>query len=230
MKTQKSLTVETLTKDIPFEDVLPLIKPMISRIVYSINDIYGLEKEDLEQELTLRAYMSWQTWAPDGGTKFSTYVYNMLTKHKNYLVRSAKTQRRNCGLPPFSLDGPNDGDGGKNDSEPYYIQDFCADNTGMDLDDHVYMLEVCSIVEKVFLSQSSRAQDVIRRVLDGETQEIVSRETGITQSQVSYYMKIFRTKVREELERRDFDLPFTTSTKSCKKARAKKPDLSFADT
>jgi len=189
---------------------------MISRVVSSTRGAYGLEKEYLEQELSLKAYMPWQAWVPEGGTQFSTYIFDVLTKHKNYLIRTAKAQRCNCGLQPF-FPRPKDGDGVQGDNNPCAIYDFCANTNSMDLDDYVYMLEVRSVIEKVLPSQSSRAQSAIQRVLEGETQESVSRETGIAQSQVSYYLNSFRTKLHNELERKGVDLPFTTSVKSGKK-------------
>lgn len=218
----ENLTMETLTKDVPFEDVLPLILPMIRSIAYSASNVYGLEKEDLEQELSIRAYTSWQTWEPDGGTKYSTYVYDILVKHKNYLIRSAKTQRRNGGTRPFSLDGISGGDNGRNDSDSSLMYDFCPDDGGIDLDEHVYILEVREAIKKVFLSQSNRAQIALRGVFEGQTQEDVSRETGIAQSQISYYLNVFRTKLREEFERRDFDLNITASAAKSRRRSASK--------
>ena len=70
MSIKKALCVEDLTKDVPFEDVLPLITPMIKRLAFSASNVYGLEKEDLEQELALKAFLSWQSWEPGHGTKF----------------------------------------------------------------------------------------------------------------------------------------------------------------
>lgn len=223
MKTKKDRrTIETLTKDVPFEEVLPLIRPMIQSIAYSASHVYGLEKEDLEQELTIKAYTSWQLWAPEGGTKYSTYVYDILVKHKNYLIRSAKSQRRNGGTRPFSLDGIPGGDNGWNDNDSSSVYDFCADEGGIDLDEHVYMLEVREAIEKVFQTQSERAQIALRGVLEGKTQEDVSRETGIVQSQVSYYLSNFRTKLREEFERREFNLNIAATTVKSRKRKSRK--------
>lgn len=206
MKNQK-LTVDMLTKDVPFDDVLPLISQMIRRIAYNASGVYGLEVEDLEQELSLKAYTSWQAWSPDGGTKFSTYVYDVLVKHKNYLIRTAKAQRRNGGVRPASLDlGRDAGHGDHEDGYQFY--DLCPDTSMESLEDHVYFQELQNVIEQVICSQSRRAQPVLRSLLSGQTQEEAGRENGITQSQVSYYLNIFRTKLREELERKDFDLPF----------------------
>lgn len=210
MKHQK-LTVDMLTKDVPFDEVLPLIAQMIRRIAYSVNGVYGLEREDLEQELSLMAYTSWQAWDPNGGTKFSTYVYEILVKHKNHLVRKAKAQCRNGGVRPASLDIGRDSGHGDHDPDGYQFYDFCPDTSEMSLEDRVYLQEVQEVIEQVIRMQIRQAQPVLRLLLTGMTQEAVSREAGVTQSQVSYYLKNFRTRLREEFERRDFDLPFAAN-------------------
>lgn len=222
---QSNLTVESLTKDVPFEDVLPLILPMIRKVAYSASNIYGLEKEDLEQELTIKAYTSWEMWDPNGGTKYSTYVYDILVKHKNYLIRTAKAQRRNGGFRPYSLDGAISKDSGQGDDEATLMYNFCADSGAIDLDEHVYMLEVHETIEKVLLEQSSRAQIAIRGVLEGQTQEDIARDTGIAQSQISYYMTAFRAKLRKEFELKGFDLPATTEAKPRRRSKSVNTEL-----
>ena len=79
MRKNKALRMEDLTKNAPFEDVLPLITPMIKRLAFEASSVYGLEREDLEQEFSLKAFLSWQSWEPGHGSKFSTYVFDVLS-------------------------------------------------------------------------------------------------------------------------------------------------------
>lgn len=200
------ISIETLTKATPFEDVLPLIMPMIKRISRDTNGVYGLEHEDLEQELCLQAFNSWQKWDPNEGTKFSTYVYNALMKQKNFLVRSAKAQRRNSGIQPISLDGLRDSDSCSNDMKPFRLYDIIEDDS-VDLETHVYLLEVKEIIAEVIESLPARAQEIVKMLLEGNTQVEVSQETGYAQSLISYHLSSFRMKLREEFELRGFDIP-----------------------
>ena len=78
------------TRDMDFENVLQSIMPMIRSIARQADGVCGLEMEDVEQELSIQAYRSWETWEPERGSKFSTYVYETLVKQKNCLIRTAK--------------------------------------------------------------------------------------------------------------------------------------------
>ena len=205
MRKNKALRMEDLTKDAPFEDVLPLITPMIKRLAFEASSVYGLEREDLEQELSLRAFLSWQSWEPGHGSKFSTYVFDVLTKHQKYLVRTAKTQRRNGGSRPISLDGMNDSSRNGHEGE-YQVYDFCANQAGMDMDEYLYVTEMEESVERVICSLPTHTQPIIRSLITGKTQETVSRETGFSQSQISYYLSSFRVKLREEFEQKGFEV------------------------
>jgi len=83
-----------ITRDMDFENVLQSIMPMIRSIARQADGVCGLEMEDVEQELSIQAYRSWETWEPERGSKFSTYVYEALVKQKNCLIRTAKAQKR----------------------------------------------------------------------------------------------------------------------------------------
>ena len=50
------------------------------------------------------------------------------------------------------------------------------------------------------------AQPIIRSLINGKTQEAVSRETGITQSLISYHLSNFRVKLQKEFERKGFEI------------------------
>jgi len=194
MKTR--IAIENLTKEIPFEEVLPLITPMIKRISLDTNGVYGLEHEDLEQELAFQAYQSWQIWDPDRGTKFSTYVYNALMRRKNFLVRFAKTKRRNNGRSPISLDGT---PGVQNEGGTFQLYDILADD-GADPETYAYLMEIRDLAEDVLSSMRKNSQTIIRELLDGYTQVEVSKKNGVTQSLVCYHLNSFRRKLREKME------------------------------
>lgn len=205
MKTNKRSNV-ILTKDTPFEVVLDSVMPMIKSIGRETNGVYGVEREDLEQELSLQVYKSWQSWKPDGGTKFSTYVYDALMKRKNFIVRTAKAQRRNCGQSPASLDEMRTGS--QSTTEEFRLYDVLTEEDSCDPETYAYIREIQGILEEVLGTLRERSQEVVRGILEGYTQQEVSEMTGVTQSLVSYHLNLFRQKLRQELERRDFDLPF----------------------
>lgn len=198
--------IENLTKDTPFEDVLTSVTPMIKSISGKTNGVYGLEREDLEQELSIQVFKSWQSWNPDGGTKFSTYVYDALVKTKNFIVRTAKAKRRNGGQPPASLDAELEIK--QTNAVDFSLYSIIAEPDVCDPETYVYINEILDVADEVLDTMSERAQDVIRNLLDGYTQTEVSEMTGVTQSLVSYHFNLFRKKLRQELELRDFDLPF----------------------
>ena len=54
-----------ITRDMDFENVLQSIMPMIRSIARQADGVCGLEMEDVEQELSIQAYRSWETWEPD---------------------------------------------------------------------------------------------------------------------------------------------------------------------
>lgn len=189
---------DILTKETPFEDALQTITPMIHHIASQIDGVYGLEIEDVIQELSVQAYDAWEKWEPERGIKFSTYVYNVLLNKKNCLIRIAKAQKRNSGLPPVSLDEPIEGQSMCNST-------FCLYDVLMDisqnLEDQTRTLEIWDIVERALASMQENGQNVIGALLMGYTQVEISRLTGATQPLVSYYLRSFRTKVKAELER-----------------------------
>ena len=47
---------------------------------------------------------------------------------------------------------------------------------------------------RIIATMPEKGQRVIRSLLDGHTQQETSRITGIPQSVVSYYLKVFRVK------------------------------------
>lgn len=200
---KKKYTTEGLTKDTPFEEVLAAITPMIKRISNDTNGVYGVEREDLEQELRLQAFKSWQSWDPNAGTKFSTYVYDALMKQKNYIVRTAKAQCRNRGMQPPSLDEMRDKS--QSSSEEFCLYDITASDSFSSCDPETYLnlCEIHEVIDSTIDSMRERAQEVVRYVLEGYTQTEVSEMTGVTQSLVSYHLNLFRSKLRRELERRD---------------------------
>ena len=59
---------ESVSKEIPFEDVLQAIMPMIHRIATQVDGVYGLEVDDVKQELSLQAFFAWEKWEPGRGT------------------------------------------------------------------------------------------------------------------------------------------------------------------
>lgn len=195
---QKKIMNESVSKEIPFEDVLQEIMPMIHRIAMQVDGIYGLEVDDVKQELSLQAFYSWEKWEPGRGTKFSTYVYEALIKKKNSLVRTAKAQKRNGGHAPASLDEAMDF--WQSDRASFQLYDVIPDPQ-QNPDEQAQVRAIWEAVESALGSMQEKGQRVVRALLEGYTQVEVSRATGITQPLVSYYLKSFRTKVAAELER-----------------------------
>jgi len=195
----KSLESEVLTKQTQFEDIFQSIAPMIHHIAAQADGVYGLEIDDVKQELAIQAYYAWEKWEPGRGAKFSTYVFDVLVNKKNHLIRMAKAQKRNCGLAPASLDESIDSQGAGGDSLCLY--DVLAD-TNQDPEEGTVVLELWDVVESVLASMQEKGQRVIRALLNGYTQMETGRFTGISQPLVSYYLKTFRVKMSAELGRR----------------------------
>lgn len=195
---QSKICNELNTKDVPFEEVLEWITPMIEHIAIQVNGLYGLEYEDVKQELSIQAYAAWEKWEPNRGTKFSTYVFDILVNRKNGLIRIARAKKRNCGVVPASLDAPMETKDTGNGT--FCLYDVLAD-IQQDPEMRIQAGEVLDAVERAIASMQEKGQGVIRALLSGYTQMEISRFTGTTQPLVSYYLKSFRTKVRAEMER-----------------------------
>lgn len=193
---QKKSAIEITSKDIAFEDVLQEIMPMIHRIAMQVDSVYGLEIDDVKQELSLQAYYTWEKWEPGRGTKFSTYVYEALVNKKNCLVRAMRAQKRNSGYAPASLDEAMDF--WQSDRASFQLYDVIPDPQ-QNPDEQVQVRAIWEAVESALGSMQEKGQRVVRALLEGYTQVEISRATGITQPLVSYYLKSFRTKVAAEL-------------------------------
>lgn len=195
---QRKVADEILTKEMPFDRVLRMIMPMIHRLALQAEGVCGLETEDIEQELSIQAYKSWEKWEPWRGTKFSSYVYNALEKKKNCLIRSAKAQKRNGGLHPLSLD---DAAGFRHpDGRDFRLYDVVQDsNSRQDPEKQAQVHDILEAVEQVLASMQEKGRGAVRMLMEGYTQIEVSRSTGISQPLVSYYLRTFRTKMMSEL-------------------------------
>ena len=185
-----------ITRDMDFENVLQSIMPMIRSIARQADGVCGLEMEDVEQELSIQAYRSWETWEPERGSKFSTYVYETLVKQKNCLIRTAKAQKRNGGVTPESLDKIIDSKG--RDGKECCLYDFLPDPS-QDPEEQIQSREIWEAVERALDGMQEKGRRVVIALLEGQTQFEVSRAAGISQPLISYYLKSFRTKVRTEL-------------------------------
>lgn len=194
----KNFGSELFTKETPFEDVYQMIEPMIHYIASLIDGIYSLEIDDIKQELSIQAYCAWGKWEPDRGTKFSTYVFDVLINKKNCLVRAAKAQKRNCGLSPASLDEVIENR--DINGSPFCLYEVFAD-INQNPEELACVLTIWDAVERVLASMQKKEQKAVRALLSGYTQMEISRSVGVNQSMVSCYLKSFRTKVRAELER-----------------------------
>lgn len=193
----KSINI-VVSKEMDFEDVLQSIMPMIRSIAMQTNGVCGLEAEDVEQELAIQAYKSWEMWEPERGAKFSTYVYEFLVKQKNCLIRAAKAQKRNGGVTPESLDKMVESKG--RDGTEYCLYDLLADPS-QNPEAQAQARELLDAVERALMGMQEKRRGVVMALLEGHSQLELSRSTGISQPLISYYMKSFRTKVRMELER-----------------------------
>lgn len=195
---QEKIMNEINTKDMSFEDVYQSIMPMIHCIAAQIDGAYGLEAEDVVQELSIQAYYAWGKWEPGRGTKFSTYVFDVLVNKKNHLIRIARAKKRNGGTSPSSLDATTENP--NNPGKRYSLYDVLTD-IEQNTEEQVQMVELWDVVERVLDSMQEKGRGVVRALLSGYTQMEIARLTGATQPLISYYLKSFRTKVKAELEK-----------------------------
>lgn len=188
-----------------FEEALESIMPMIYGIVNNTNGVYGLEKEDLQQELMEQAFVSWNRWDPNLGTKFSTYVHTALYNRKNELVRKAKALSRGGGTSPLSLEKGllgNEYDSGSTASLYEILED-----ESQNIEDRIAFQELVDSVERIIQSfPPERRQNIIRRCILGGKQTDISRQNNCPQSLVSYYMNTFRIRAWDVLREEGYDV------------------------
>lgn len=197
---------ENFTKDTPFEEVLPTIEPLIRRISRETKGVYGIEREDMEQVLRIRALKSWKTWDPDKGVPFFNYVYDALIKCKNYRVRTAKADCRGGGQRPVPLDKMPSSGWSQNGRYSFRAVSTEEDDCNPEMYSHIQ--EILEVLKEVLNSMRERAREIVSGILDGYTQVEVAKNAGVSQPNVSYHLNEFRKKMREALERRGFELPF----------------------
>lgn len=201
-----STSTEKRTNEQQFEEALKQIQPLITKICHETNNIYGLETEDLRQELNLQVFMAWQKWDPTKGTKFSTFVFLPLHQRKNELVRIYKAKFRGAGLQPESLDRPlPDGSRSSANSNRFSLQNFISDGT-QSMEEMLYRKDIVDIIHETIESfRSPIAKKILLDLLNGYTQEEISKKYNCGQPNVSYYRSSFCKKLKAALRDRDYN-------------------------
>lgn len=191
-----------MSEKMPFEEALESVDDMVKMFSILRKDevLEGLNQEDLYAELRIVVWKSWMKWRPDGGSSFSTYVYTALERGRKTVLRYYKTKRRGSGALCLPLDRPvNDCD------ESNSILSQYISSKQPDVNEQVYWKGIVPIVSHCIENLGeNRAQQIIKLYLQGLNQDEISQKINCAQSLVSYYLRIFRTKLRSELVRKGY--------------------------
>lgn len=104
-----------------FTSLLSKYNPLL--IEKSNNWVEGYSPSDLYQELALKMYQCCESWKPNKGTTFYTYLYGVLDNHLKYLIRRASSKKRTSDLVSMSYENMLQSDDEEHDwanLEPYY--------------------------------------------------------------------------------------------------------------
>lgn len=186
-----------MSEKMSFEEALESVDDMVKKFSVLRKDeiLEGLSQEDLYAELRIVVWKSWMKWRPDGGCSFSTYAYTALERGRKTVLRYYRTKRRGYGVPCLPLDRPVN-----KDDENTAVLSQCVSNKQTDVCEQIYWKGITPIISHCIDNLGeSKAQKIIKLYLKGFNQDEISQKVNCAQSLISYYLKIFRTKLRTEL-------------------------------
>lgn len=194
----RSMGTEQDAEKLAFEVYLEQVTPFMIKLCRE-TQIYGLEQDDLFQELSIQLYICWERYDPSQGTKFLTFAYPALTRRKNELVRQRKAVFRGSGVAPIPLDGDR-----SFKADPRFhpcLFDVIAEPSVMTDESIIARMDILDATEDAIRSfKSKKVQKILVSLLMGHTQKEVSAKYGCAQSLVSQYLNQFRRLLRERLK------------------------------
>jgi len=190
------MNTRKITKnELDFEKMLNEVMPFIRR--KSAETANAIEFDEMKSILMMQTWITWQTYDPSKGVKFSTYLFPALEHRRLMEIRALMAQKRGGGSEVCSLDAKVD----EGNSRSCSFQSFISDmNKSNNPEERLIASEVTSIVYRVVNEQPSEiAKKMLLMVLDGEKQVEIARACSCQQSLVNYYLKKFRKQLANVL-------------------------------
>lgn len=183
-----------ITKDMPFEQVLEEVNPIIWHFRCNCND---LEEDDMYQVLCIKAWESFVKWDPDRGVKFTTFLFGNLQNEIRKIHRAAVTQKRNCDMVTISFEHP------LKENDDITLKDIIAGTktTEGEFDQK----EIRETIRAVLYRQSKLSKRICMRCLLGDKQKAIANDEKISQSTVSNTYRRFKEELRRTLGRLGYD-------------------------
>lgn len=150
------------------------IEPAINK--FSSRAIPGMDTEDIMQELRIEAWTAWQSYDPDNGTKFLTYVYPILRQKTIDLYRGATAGKRSL-QNENSLNALMEDDG----YEPTYT--MTNDFEKVELDD---------VVDNFYADLSEKDKAIFNLLREGYKKSEIAALCGVSPATVSRHKRKMR--------------------------------------
>lgn len=155
----------------------------------------GIDPEDLEADLVVKLFVISKEYDETRGAKFSTYAIKCLQNEYKEIVDSKFAKKRNNGKVDFSLNSPQNNDADRD----FSLQDF-IEAEGDNPFEVCWKKECISAVKEFFNHfGNEQIREIICLSYQGVNQNRIGQKYGIGQSLVSYYIKKFKTELREFL-------------------------------
>lgn len=163
-----------------FDENLSLVKFVYNRKFY----FYSNHQEDLLQEGYMALWKSCQSFDENQGIQFCTYAYTSIYRSMlNYVQRTI--HKHNSVISLNSVVSEDD------EGNVLYLEDTLSENP-----DNL----VKYAIQEALLKISGRDKSIIEKLLEGYTQDQISKHLAISQASVSRCLQKFKNILLEELQ------------------------------
>lgn len=149
------------------EQELQKIEPAIHK--FGSRKIPGMDRDDVFQELRTEAWVAWQSYDPNAGTKFSTYVYPILQQKTIDLYRGATAGKRSLQCIE-SLDS--------------LVENGCCE-AFHSMDEAMDFIELNEVVDKIYQGLNTEDKSIFDLLKAGYNKSEISEKCNISISTVS---------------------------------------------
>ena len=163
-------------RSLTYEELEQQWSPLLHKFA---NWKFGMDEEDILQELRIVLWKAQRQYDPTWGVKFITYLYRALL-HKTGQLRD-RVQRTKCRVPPASL---------------VTLLDFSEPMTSTKFK----MFRQCMVYDDTTIFDctagfSQEAEEIARLILDGERTKKSWESHGLTLSQIRIGLKDLRASL-----------------------------------
>lgn len=183
-----------ITKDMPFDQVLEVVNPIINSFQRSTDD---MEKDDLYQTLAIKAWESFLKWDPDRGVKFATFLYVNLQNEVRKIHRAQIAQKRDSGVSTISIERQ------LGEDPDFELEDILTATTS--IESEYAEKEIQQTVCKVLNKQPKETRRICMRYLRGDKPKEIARDENVAQSKVSNAFWRFKEELRKTLRKLGYD-------------------------